>query len=334
MLNDKKNFVITSTPLRVSFAGGGSDFHQYYSNHEGAIVSSTIDKEIKVTVKRHSNIFNEKFRINYSSSEIVDNLKDIKNDIARECIKLVGINYPLYISTIADLPEKSGLGSSSSFCAGLLNALFELEGKKLSKHELFKASIEVELNILKKPMGIQDQLAAVFGGFNFFKILKDGSIDIKKFEDNNQETISKIFNKIVLFWTSIQRKSSDILCEQEENTSKNIENLNFIQNLAFDFWRLINSDFETHELGQLLEVGWQRKINLASKISNTKISKLYDECKLLGAEGGKLSGAGGGGFLLMVIDESKRDNVINGINNYNNVQINYNPNGSRILLSE
>ena len=114
MKNNNKNFVITSTPLRVSFAGGGSDFYDFFSTHEGAVVSSTIDKEIKVTVKRHSGIFNEKFRINYSSSEIVNRLQDIKNDIARECIKLVGIDYPLYISTIADLPEKSGLGSSSS----------------------------------------------------------------------------------------------------------------------------------------------------------------------------------------------------------------------------
>jgi len=334
MKNNNKNFVITSTPLRVSFAGGGSDFYDFFSTHEGAVVSSTIDKEIKVTVKRHSGIFNEKFRINYSSSEIVNSLQDIKNDIARECIKLVGINYPLYISTIADLPEKSGLGSSSSFCVGLLKALFELEGKSLNKHELFEASIEVELNILKKPIGIQDQLAAVYGGFNFFRILKDGSIDIKKFDGPDKIIIPKIFNNLLLIWTSIQRNSSDVLYEQEENISKNTENLNFIKNLAYDFWDLVNNDFNSHDLGRLLEAGWQRKINLASKISNDEIINLYEKCKSLGADGGKLSGAGGGGFLLMVVDELKKDNVINGINNYDKVHINYNPNGSRILLSE
>lgn len=334
MKNNNKNFVITSTPLRVSFAGGGSDFYDFFSTHEGAVVSSTIDKEIKVTVKRHSGIFNEKFRINYSSSEIVNSLQDIKNDIARECIKLVGINYPLYISTIADLPEKSGLGSSSSFCVGLLKALFELEGKSLNKHELFEASIEVELNILKKPIGIQDQLAAVYGGFNFFRILKDGSIDIKNFDEPDKIIIPKIFNNLLLIWTSIQRNSSDILYEQEENISKNTENLNFIKNLAYDFWDLVNNDFNSHDLGRLLEAGWQTKINLASKISNDEIINLYEKCKSLGADGGKLSGAGGGGFLLMVVDELKKDNVINGINNYDKVHINYNPNGSRILLSE
>lgn len=145
---NKKQFVITSTPLRISFAGGGTDFYDFFSNYQGAVVSSTIDKEIKVTVKRHNDIFNEKFRINYSSSEIINKVEEIKNDIARECIKLVGIDYPLYVSTISDLPEKSGLGSSSSFCVGLLKALYELEGKKINNKELFEASVEVEVNIL------------------------------------------------------------------------------------------------------------------------------------------------------------------------------------------
>ncbi len=330
----KKQFVITSTPLRISFAGGGTDFYDFYSDYEGAIVSSTIDKEIKVTVKRHNNLFNEKFRINYSSSEITNDIKDIKNDIARECIKLVGINYPLYISTIADLPEKSGLGSSSSFCAGLLKALYELEGKILSKQELFEASVEVEINILKKPIGVQDQLAAVYGGLNFFKIFKDGPIDIENLSEDSNKIIPKIFSKLLLIWTSIQRNSSDILQEQEDSISRNIENLKSIKNLAYDFWGLINDDFNSKDLGMLLEKGWQKKINLASKISNSEILDLYNNCKLLGSDGGKLSGAGGGGFLLMSADELKKNNIIEGLNNYNNIEIKYNPNGSRILLSE
>tara|TARA_B000000532_G_scaffold56960_2_gene44440 strand:- start:351 stop:1355 length:1005 start_codon:yes stop_codon:yes gene_type:complete len=331
---DKKQFVITSTPLRISFAGGGSDFYDFFSSHEGAIVSTTIDKEIKVTVKRHSDIFNEKFRINYSSSEITNNVEDIKNDIARECIKLVGIDYPIYISTIADLPEKSGLGSSSSFCVGLLKALFELEGKNITKKELYEASIEVEINILKKPIGIQDQLAAVYGGFNFFKILKDGSIEIKNLNNSTENVIPKIFNKLILIWTSIQRNSSDILYEQEKNISKNVESIKSIKKLAYEFWELINNDFDSLKLGKLLERGWNNKIKLASKISNDEIIKLYEKCKDLGADGGKLSGAGGGGFLLMVTNESKKKNLIDTLNNYSNIDINYNPKGSRILLSE
>ena len=331
---DKKKFVITSTPLRISFAGGGSDFYDFFSSHEGAIVSTTIDKEIKVTVKRHSDIFNEKFRINYSSSEITNNVEDIKNDIARECIKLVGIDYPIYISTISDLPEKSGLGSSSSFCVGLLKALFELEGKNITKKELYEASIEVEINILKKPIGIQDQLAAVYGGFNFFKIFKDGSIEIKNLNNSTENVIPKIFNKLILIWTSIQRNSSDILYEQEKNISKNVESIKSIKKLAYEFWELINNDFDSLELGKLLERGWNNKIKLASKISNDEIIKLYEKCKDLGADGGKLSGAGGGGFLLMVTNESKKKNLIDTLNNYSNIDINYNPKGSRILLSE
>tara|TARA_B100000579_G_scaffold437994_1_gene470653 strand:- start:2352 stop:3356 length:1005 start_codon:yes stop_codon:yes gene_type:complete len=331
---NKKQFVITSTPLRISFAGGGTDFYDFFSNYQGAVVSSTIDKEIKVTVKRHNDIFNEKFRINYSSSEIINKVEEIKNDIARECIKLVGIDYPLYVSTISDLPEKSGLGSSSSFCVGLLKALYELEGKKINNKELFEASVEVEVNILKKPIGIQDQLAAVYGGFNFFKILKDGSVKIENLNQNSKFTISKIFNMLLLIWTSIQRNSSDILNEQEKNISKNTENLKSIKNFAYDFWELINKDFESKDIGKLLDEGWKNKIKLASKISNKEIIKLYERCKNYGADGGKLCGAGGGGFLLMVAEESKKNNLINNLDNYSSIEIGFNPNGSRILLSQ
>ena len=331
---DKKQFVVTSTPLRISFAGGGSDFHDFFSVYEGAVISSTIDKEIKVTVKRHSDIFNEKYRINYSSSEIKNNVEDINNDIARECIKLVGINYPLYISTIADLPEKSGLGSSSSFCVGLLKALFELEGKDINRKELFEASVEVEINVLKKPIGVQDQLAAVYGGFNFFKILKDGSVNIKNLNQNSEKIIHKIFNKLILVWTSIQRNSSDILEEQEKNIPKNYKSIKSIKKLSYDFWDLINDDFDSSDIGKLLDKGWKNKIKLASKISNNEIMNLYEKCKVLGADGGKLSGAGGGGFLLIVADESKKINLVNSLNNYSNIDIKYNPNGSRILLSQ
>ena len=334
MPNNAKNFVISSTPLRVSFAGGGTDFYDYYSKHEGALVSSTIDKDIKVTVKRHNEIFKEGFRINYSKSEIENNLENIKNDIARECIRLVGINYPLYISTISDLPDKSGLGSSSSFCVGLLNALFNLEGKKISSEELFQASIEIEINILKKPIGIQDQMAAVFGGLNFYKINKNGNLDINRFEDNSGYVINNLFKNLILIWTSIQRNSSDILNEQEKNISKNISNLHFIKNLAFEFWDLINNKPNAEKVGNLLESGWLKKVNLASKINNKEVTDLYQKCKSLGAYGGKLSGAGGGGFLLMSLEEKKIKNLIEGLNNYNKININYNPNGSRILFSE
>ena len=133
---------------------------------------------------------------------------------------------------------------------------------------------------------------------------------------------------------SLQRNSSDILYEQEKNISKNIDNIKSIKNLAYDFWELINKDFDSKNIGELLEKGWNNKIKLASKISNNEIIRLYEKCKNLGSHGGKLSGAGGGGFLLMVVDESIKNNLINNLDNYNNIDIKYNPNGSRILLSE
>ena len=160
--------IITKTPLRISFFGGGSDIKKFYLKKRGLIISSTIDKYIYVTIKRHGNTFDEKYRINYQQSENVNKINKIKNNIIRESLKYLKIDEPLYISTIADIPARSGLGSSSSFTVGLLKGLFELKHKKISKKELAELACKIEIDIIKSPIGKQDQYAAAFGGLNKF----------------------------------------------------------------------------------------------------------------------------------------------------------------------
>jgi len=332
VIKNEKNLVVSSTPLRISFVGGGTDFPKFYKKHGGSFISSTIDKETIVTVKRHGSIFGENYRLNYSSSEITHELKEIKNEIARECIKLTETKPPIFINTISDLPEKSGLGSSSTFCVGLLNALFELNNKKINKEDLVKAAIEVEINILGKPIGIQDHYAATYGGMNYFHISTSGEVLVEPIKLNEQKINKILFENFLLFWTKIQRSSSDILTEQNNNTEKNISDLLFIKNQCPVFWDLLNNNFKIQKIGKLIKEGWEKKINLSSKITNNKITSWYEEAISNGALGGKLLGAGGGGFILIVSDSKSRNNIKNSLKDLIEIEVNYNPKGSRILL--
>ena len=202
--------VVTATPLRVSFLGGGTDFPDFFSRKDGVVVSSTINKNLYVTVKRHGKVHKENYRINYSSSEIVDDIDEIKNRIARECIRITNTTPPLYISTIADIPESSGLGSSSAFAVGLLKALHTLAGRKIKKEELAEQAARVELDILNRPMGLQDHYSAAFGGLNLIKFSEDREVQVEKSGKSISE-IKYLFDNLMMFWTGIQRDSSTIL---------------------------------------------------------------------------------------------------------------------------
>ena len=209
--------IITKTPLRISFFGGGSDIKKFYLKKRGLIISSTIDKYIYVTIKRHGNTFDEKYRINYQQSENVNKINKIKNNIIRESLKYLKIDEPLYISTIADIPARSGLGSSSSFTIGLLKGLFELKNKKISKKELAELACKIEIDVIKSPIGKQDQYAAAFGGLNKF-IFSKNSVSIESLEKKIDPKF--IFQNLQLFFTGIYRSTNSIL-SSIHNSSEN-----------------------------------------------------------------------------------------------------------------
>jgi D-glycero-alpha-D-manno-heptose-7-phosphate kinase len=331
MKKTNKKIITTATPQRISFAGGGTDINYFYEKHGGLVISSTIDKFIYVTVKEHHPLFIEKYRLNYSITEQVDTLNDIKNEIARECIRLLDIHESLYISTTSDLPASSGLASSSCFAVGLLNALHQFKGDHVSIAQIAEEACRIEIDILKKPIGKQDQYAAAFGGVNLFNFQKNGKVSIEPIINQN---ISKIFENSLLFYTNIQRSADNVLSDQKNNFKNNEQNLLDIKNMGLEFYDVISQkDFNIEKIAELFHKNWVSKKNLSDKISNNDIDNNYEIALNSGALGGKILGAGGGGFLFFIAPKSKHNKIISSLTNLMHVKIEFEPIGTRTLLS-
>ena len=237
-LKKKKIYSVTTmTPHRISFAGGGTDYPKYYSKNGGSVINATINKYLFVTVKAHGEIFSEKYRLMYSTTELCNNVSEIKNNIARECLKLVPVKPPITISTISDLPPESGTGSSSCFTVGLLNALHAFRGERVSPAQLASEACKIEIEKLKKFSGKQDQYASAFGGINKFIFSKNGEVKISPITISSQN-INNFFSKIRLLWTDLQRDSSKIAKSYKlVNQSNEYKNLHL--ETVNDFQKLI-----------------------------------------------------------------------------------------------
>src|SRR5437870_6014622 len=216
--------VVTRTPLRVSFAGGGTDLSDFYEHGHGTVFSTTIDKYIYVTVKRHGPVFDEQIRLNYSKSEQVNRIDEIENDIARECLRFLEIEPPIYVSTVGDLPASTGLGGSSSFAVGLLNALHAYRGERVSAGQLAEEASYIEIDVLKQPIGKQDQYAAAFGGLNCFSFKPGGGVIVEPQRLVNGALIT-LLEQFLTFWTGHQRDASSVLTEQKANTAQKMQSL-------------------------------------------------------------------------------------------------------------
>ncbi len=324
------NMVVTRTPLRVSFAGGGTDRPSFYLQEGGAVLSMTIDKFLYVTVKRHGALF-EPIRLNYSETELVDTVEEIRNAIARECLKLLNVEPPIYISTIADLPEFSGLGSSSSFAVGLLNALHAFRGERVSAGQLAEEATHVEIDRLKRPIGKQDHYAAAFGGLNLFCFLPNGSVtgEPQRFVNGSLE---HLFDHVLMLWTGIRRDAGAVLKEQDAKAEDNRGLLQEMREHAMQLQAMLRHGLDPAEFGRVLDSTWQRKRQLASRISNDRIDAWYDRAREAGATGGKICGAGGGGFLLLLAPPQKRQAVRAALGDLTEIPIRYEAQGSKVLL--
>jgi D-glycero-alpha-D-manno-heptose-7-phosphate kinase len=299
------NVVSTQTPLRVSFFGGGSDFPSFFIQDRGLVVSSAINQFIYVTVKRHSVLFGEKYRISYSETEHTNSISDIKNGIVRSCLELVGIQEPLFISTSSDVPAMSGLGSSSSFAVGLLNALHVMMGHVPSPGQLAEEACEVELVRLQKPIGKQDQYAAAFGGMNSFEFRSDGRVSVDSLTIRSE--MSELLKDLVLVWTGIPRTAESILQEQNDRTSMNVPALNELVGLAETFKKMIlEGTLGITALAEMLTLSWEIKRGLASGVTSSSLDSTFDQILKAGALGGKVLGAGGGGFYLACVPQSSQ----------------------------
>lgn len=324
--------IISKTPLRISFAGGGTDIPSFYKkNQYGCVLSTAINKYIYVSVKKHSEIFKEKIRLNYSDTENVRNIKSIKNPIIKACLKYLEIDDHIYISTIADAPGSSGLGSSSTFCVGLLNALYSYKGKIVNRNKLAEDAAKIEIEILKRPIGKQDHYAAAFGSINFYKFYSDDTVSIKPI-DENSNYVKMIFKNLYTFYSGLNRDASKILRDQKKND--NVQALLKIRNQAEQLYGMINSqNFSLKKFGTFLENGWEIKKTLSSKISNKSIDSAYKLSKKIGVFGGKLSGAGGGGFINLIAQKKIEKTLIKSLSkkNYKYFPIDMDNSGSIII---
>lgn len=324
--------VTTITPQRISFVGGGTDLPSFFTNHDGGVISSAINQYVYVTVKQHSPLFEEAYRLSYSKTEHANTLDEIENSIARECLRLVHVEPPLYIATAADLPVSSGLGSSSSFAVGLLNALHLLKGERVSPAQLAEEACEVEINILGNPIGKQDQYAAAFGGLNHIIFKKNGRVEIDHlFLQNN--LIDKIFENSLLIWTGIQRDASSVLSKQNEKVADKISGYESLINDNRDCKELMlnpPADFLS-KFGGLLEKTWKTKKSLEESISSKEMDEMHAQVKSLGGYGGKLSGAGGGGFFYEIVPKENHAVLLNNYQNNRFLKVAYEPLGSRLL---
>lgn len=319
--------IISRTPFRISLAGGGTDLGEYYSEGYGAVLSLTIDKYIYITVNKR---FDDTIRISYSKTEIVNNIDQIQHDIVRECLKATEITKGIEITSIADIPAGTGLGSSSSFTVGLLNALYTFKGEQKSSEYLAKKACQIEIDILEKPIGKQDQYAAAFGNINYFRFNSDETVFHEPLKLNTTD-IDKLNNKLLLFYTGITRSANEILSTQKTETKNKLGFLDRMRDQANELKMVLLTDGISKKIGDILHEGWLLKKQLCSRISNPMIEVYYLKALEAGAVGGKILGAGGGGFLLFYCDENKQENVREALKDLKKIDFNITIHGSRII---
>ena len=320
--------IITRTPLRISFAGGGTDLASFYEPYNGgAVVSAAIDKFVHVIVNEK---FDKSIRVAYSKTENVDRLDDLQHGLVREAMRTAGVSEALEIHTIADIPsEGTGLGSSSSLTVGLLNALYAFRGVLKDPAELAQDACRIEIETLRGTLGKQDQYIAAFGGVQHFEFRPDGSVRSTPLplSTTDRESLS---DHLSLFYTGITRKAEGILKEQSSRTGENKDALLRMRALALEARSAI-VEHDWARLGHVLDEGWQLKRGLSPGISNTEIDRQFAQAKGAGAYGGKVTGAGGGGFLLLVHPPERSRQIAAALSPMQRLPVRITSEGSRIL---
>ncbi len=321
--------IISKTPLRISICGGGTDLKGYYAEREGFVVSTTINRYVYVIIKKR---FDDLIYVNYTKKEIVEDINEVQHELVREAAKIVGLTKGFEVTMLSDIPSQgSGLGSSSSITVGLLNAFYQFKGVQVTAEQLAQDACRIEIDITHKPIGKQDQYIAAYGGLKSILFKKDDTVVVKAIEAS-EEVIRKLISNLLLFYTNITRKSSEILTEQKANIEDKLLYHDNIKALGYDALASIESG-QIDNIGKLLASNWEMKKQLSSKISNEKIDQMYQLGIGGGALGGKVSGAGGGGFLLLYCQRKNQDILREAMKDYREMPFMYEPFGSRIIFN-
>ncbi len=326
--------IVSRTPHRISFFGGGTDYPEYYEQFGGKTLGMAINKYSYLNIRKLPPFFDYKHRIVYSKQESISLLDEIQHPSVRETLKYFGIDYGLSIHHDGDIPARSGMGSSSAFTVGLINTLNAIEGRISSKKELMKKAIYIEQNLIKENVGSQDQAFAAYGGFNLINFLQNGEISVNPIILNPQR-LNEFKDNIMLFFSGVSRVASQVVEEQRKRTQINIPNLNKMKNLVDDAFEILSDEKrDLREFGELLNYTWEIKKKLSSKVSSDDIDKMYEKALNSGAIGGKLLGAGGGGFMAFYVEKENQKKVIEALSDYLYIPFDLDFDGSKIIIYE
>ena len=323
--------IICRTPFRISFFGGGTDYPAWYLSNGGCALSTTIDKYCYITVRYLPPFFEHRLRVVYSKIELVQHFDEIQHPAVRETLRFLNITRGLEIHHDGDLPARSGMGSSSSFTVGLLHAIYALLGKMVRKRQLAMESIHIEQNMIKETVGSQDQVAAAYGGFNKICFNQSGEIDVMPLPLSHERK-EEFSSHLMLFYTGIMRTASDVAESYVKDIKMKEKILNQMHDMVDVGISILQSDASISEFGELLHEAWQAKRSLSDKVTNSVVDNIYAVARENGAIGGKITGAGGGGFLLLFVPLSEQSRVRNALKNLIHVPFQLESTGSQISL--
>lgn len=319
--------IVTRTPFRISFAGGGSDLPAFHTHEPGMVLSVAIDKYMYVTVKKR---FGDTFRVSYSQTEIRARVEEIEHPIVRETLRMLDVKDGLEVVSIADLPAQSGMGSSSSFTVGLLNAVHGLQGHLVSAEQLAREACHVEIEILKEPIGKQDQYIAAYGGIQFIQFQPDGTVFVDPVI-SPAETRQELNRRLLLFFTGATRQARQVLEKQSANTGAHMDALRELCKIAGRMREVLTQGRDLNVFGQLLHAAWTAKKTLEPSISNPSIEEGYQRALRAGALGGKLLGAGNGGFLLFYCEPHLQAKLCAELRDFTHVPFSFESQGSKVI---
>jgi D-glycero-alpha-D-manno-heptose-7-phosphate kinase len=323
--------IISRTPFRISFFGGGTDYPAWYREHGGAVLTTTIDKYCYLSCRYLPPFFEHRIRIVYSKIENCQSVDEITHPSVREVLRYLKIDRGVEIHHDGDLPARSGMGSSSAFTVGLLNALYALKGQMANKQQLAKESIDVEQNWLRENVGSQDQVATAYGGLNHITFLPNGEISVRPITITT-ERVRELTSHLMLFYTGLARTASTIAESYVNAVDSKKRQLRVLKDLVEESVSVLNGNRNIQTFGELLHEAWLAKRDLSCEISNPHVDEVYETARAAGAIGGKLLGAGGGGFMLLFVPLDKQEAVREKLNRLICVPFDFEFSGSQIIF--
>ncbi len=323
--------IITQSPLRISFFGGGTDYPEYFTKHGGAVVGTAIDKFVFFSVSKfYSQLFDYNIRISYRKVENIKSIDSIKHAPYRECLRWCGMTRDFEVNHMAELPAFTGLGSSSTFVVGLLNSLYAFQGKLVPPMELAYQAIALERDVLQDVVGCQDQTFAAIGGFNMIEFRKTDNIIVHRLPIS-QKRKAELESNLMVFFTGIKRKAKELAGYQIKAMNQNLDKLKAIRGMVDQGVNILVNHGSLNPFGELLHAAWQQKRLLDSRVTNSRLDQIYDAGMAAGALGGKILGAGGGGFMLFYVPQEKQEAVRKKLHRYTEMPVRLDAPGTHVI---